>query len=140
MSEINPLVWETSLKFMAMVTIKIKKSWILLCTCIYKLITLKAKYMASQDGKFFHTHQLDFDKHNEFKLNIMHINKWVYYTKVLFSLLSMKRINFYNVTVCHIIPCKKGKYNWCYIKPFLFIKLHFHLLYQQLLYNFFYHF
>jgi hypothetical protein len=113
------------------------KSWILLYTCIYKLITLKSKYMASQDGNFFHIHQLDFDKHNEFKLNIMHINKRVYYTKVLFSLLSMKRIIFYNVIVCHIISCKKGKYNWCCIKPFLFIKLHFHLLYQQLSYNFF---
>ncbi len=73
----------------------------------------------------------------KFKLNTMHINKRVYYTKVLFSLLSMKIINFYNVVVCHIISCKKGKYNWCYIKPFLFIKLHFHLFYQQLSYIYF---
>ncbi len=36
-------------------------------------MTFKSKYLGSQDGKFFHTHQLDFDKPNEFKLNTMHI-------------------------------------------------------------------
>jgi hypothetical protein len=70
---------------MYIVTFKIKKSWILY-TCIYKLVIVKSKYVASQDGKFFHNHQLDFDKHNELKLNTININKQVYCIKVLFSL------------------------------------------------------